>query len=75
MLDQAARPPHAQSETKTLIFNARLDAFMCGLFLVMVTTIVLSIPVRAWIGILRGTREAEVREAPFVPSRLRAEEV
>jgi hypothetical protein len=31
--------------------------------------------VRLWTGILRGTRESTVREAPFVMSRLNPEEV
>jgi len=31
--------------------------------------------VRIWTGILRGTREAQVVEAPFVMSRLSAEEI
>jgi carbon starvation protein len=62
------------AETRALIFNARLDAALCGIFLVLVTTIVLD-SIRVWIAILRGTREAQVREAPFVLSRLRAEEL
>ena len=60
--------------TQTLIFNARLDAAMCGLLLVLVATILLD-SVRVWIGILRGTSEAPVREAPFVLSRLQTEEL
>jgi len=62
------------AETRALIFNARLDATLCGIFLVLVTTIVAD-SVRVWIAILRGTREAQVREAPFVLSRLRVEEL
>jgi carbon starvation protein len=62
------------AETRALIFNARLDAALCGIFLVLVTTIVVD-SIRVWIAILRGTREAQVREAPFVLSRLRAEEL
>jgi carbon starvation protein len=61
-------------ETRALIFNARLDAALCGIFLVLVTTILID-SVRVWIGILRGRREATVREAPFVLSQLRAEEL
>jgi len=60
--------------TQTLIFNARLDAAMCGLLLVLVATILLD-SVRVWIGILRGSSEAPVREAPFVLSRLQTEEL
>ncbi len=60
--------------TKTLIFNNYLNAVVCGLFLVLVTTIVLD-SLRIWIGILRGTRERTTSEAPFVLSQLRPEEV
>ncbi len=62
------------AETRALIFNARLDAAVCGLFLIMVTVVMLD-SVRVWWGILRGTRTARVAEAPFVLSRLRADEV
>src|SRR5436190_4711234 len=51
--------------THTLIFNARLDAMVCGIFMVLVTTILLD-SVRVWLGILNGSREARVAEAPFV---------
>jgi len=67
----AAADPAA---TQTLIFNARLDAVLCGVFLVLVATILLD-SLRVWVGILRGTREARVCEAPFVLSQLRAEEL
>jgi len=60
--------------TQTLIFNARLDAALCGVFLVLVATILLD-SMRVWIGILRGTRDSRTCEAPFVLSRLRAEEL
>jgi carbon starvation protein len=59
-------------ETRALIFNARLDAALCGVFLLLVATILID-SVRVWIGILRGSREAVVREAPFVFSRLSTE--
>ncbi|MCU1273862.1 MAG: carbon starvation protein CstA, partial [Bryobacterales bacterium] len=62
------------AETQTLIFNARLDAFICGIFVVMVGTILID-SIRIWIGILKGTRSATVVEAPFVLSRLSPEEV
>jgi carbon starvation protein len=60
--------------TQTLIFNARLDAVLCGVFLVLVATILLD-SMRIWVGILRGTRDPRVCEAPFVLSELRAEEL
>jgi carbon starvation protein len=60
--------------TRELIFNARLDAVVCGLFLALVAA-VLADSIRVWIGILRGVREARLCEAPFTPSRLRVEEL
>jgi carbon starvation protein len=62
------------AETQTVIFNARLDAVVCGIFLVLVTLILID-SVRVWAGILRGTREARTNETPFVPTQLRAEEI
>jgi len=58
----------------TLIFNARLDAAVCGVLMVLVA-VILADSLRIWVGILRGTREARVCEAPFVLSQLRAEEL
>jgi carbon starvation protein len=62
------------SVTATLIFNARLDAVLCGLLMAMVA-VILADSLRVWYGLLRGTREARVLEAPFVPSELRPEEL
>ncbi len=71
----AALPNAAVSaETQTLIFNNRLDAAVCGIFLVLVTTILID-SIRVWAGILLGAREAHVIEAPFVQSKLGAEEI
>jgi carbon starvation protein len=71
--DKLAAGPQTPA-TRTLIFNAHLDAVICGMLMVLVA-IVLADSVRVWVGILRGTREAEIREAPFVVSRLQAEEL
>ena len=60
--------------TRTLIFSARLDAVVCGLLLALVAAILVD-SVRVWAGILRGVRDARVREAPFVASRLREDEL
>jgi len=62
------------AETQALIFNAQLDAVVCGMFLVLVATVLID-SIRVWTGILRGTREAVVSETPFVLSQLRPEEI
>jgi carbon starvation protein len=56
------------------IFNARLDAIVCGVFVVLVTTILID-SIRLWAGILRGTRPSRVVEAPFQITQLRPEEI
>ncbi|HTB15499.1 MAG TPA: carbon starvation CstA family protein [Bryobacteraceae bacterium] len=55
--------------TATLIFNARLDAAVCGIFLVLVTVILID-SIRVWAGILSGTRDARLTETPFIRSEL-----
>jgi carbon starvation protein len=69
-----ASPAAATAATQTLIFNARLDAALCGILLLMVATILMD-SLRVWYGILRGTRASRVMEAPFVISELRTEEL
>jgi len=59
----------ATGATGRLIFNNRLDAVVTGLLVVMVTLVLVESG-RQWWGILRGTREAPVKEAPFVRTRL-----
>jgi len=61
------------AQTRTLIFNARLDAVLCAVFLILVAVILID-SIRIWAGVLRGTRESRVAEAPFVLSRLSTEE-
>jgi carbon starvation protein len=60
--------------TQTLIFNARLDAVICGIFMVLVAVILID-SVRLWASILLGTGDRRVHEAPFVISQLQAEEL
>ncbi len=57
-----------------IVFNNQLDAALCGLFLVLVTTILVDSG-RQWIGILRGRQSPNSTETPFVASQLRVEEV
>jgi carbon starvation protein len=71
--EQLAAGPQTAA-TQALIFNARLDAAVCGVLLVLVAVILVD-SLRVWYGILRGTRDSQVYEAPFVVSHLRAEEL
>ncbi len=59
---------------RILMFNARLDAAVCGLLMVLVA-VILADSLRVWYGILTGSHERTLREAPFVPSTLRADEL
>jgi carbon starvation protein len=59
----------ATGATARLIFNNRLDAAVTGVLVVMVTLVLVE-SLRQWWGILSGAREARVKEAPFVRSRL-----
>ena len=66
----AAGPP--TTATTRLILNNRMDAAVTA-GLVMMVGLVLFESARQWIGILRGRREAQVKEAPFVMTRLAEE--
>jgi carbon starvation protein len=57
------------SSTARVIFNNRLDAAVTGVLVVMVTLVLVE-SARQWMGILRGTREAQLKESPFVKTRL-----
>jgi len=51
--------------TQTQIFNDRLDATVCAVFLVLVTVIIVD-SLRVWYGILNGTADTRSSETPFV---------
>jgi carbon starvation protein len=53
-------------------FNARLDAVVTSVFLVLVTVILLD-SLRVWASILSGAQRQRVHETPFVQSHLSAE--
>jgi carbon starvation protein len=59
----------ATGATARLIFNNRLDAVVTGVLVVMVTLVLVE-SLRQWAAILSGAREARVKEAPFVKTRL-----
>jgi carbon starvation protein len=58
--------------TARLIFNNRLDAAVTATLVVMVTLVLVE-SVRQWLGILLGTKEARLKESPFVRTRLATE--
>jgi carbon starvation protein len=58
--------------TATLIFNARLDAAVTGVFRFLVALILID-SIRVWTGILTGSRSAETTETPFIPTNLAEE--
>jgi carbon starvation protein len=62
----------ATSATARLIFNNRLDAAVT-IVLVLMVALVLIESARQWIGVIRGTRDAAVRETPFAMTRLAEE--
>jgi carbon starvation protein len=61
-------------DTQTLMFNARLDAVICGVLLLLVAVILLD-SFRVWLSILRGTTRLRPSETPFVATQLQAEQV
>jgi carbon starvation protein len=69
----AGTVPAAQlAAVQAQIFNNRLDAAVCGIFVVLCALILVD-SIRIWIGILTGGRDGRVREAAFVMSKLQEE--
>jgi carbon starvation protein len=66
--DAIAKGPQTAA-TAALVFNARLDAGVTAVFLILVAIILVD-SIRVWIGILSGAREAKNTETPFVLTRL-----
>jgi carbon starvation protein len=67
-------PTATLAMTRAVIFNERLDALVCAVFLLLVSVIVLD-SLRVWYGLLRGTRAAVSSESPFMASRFEPERV
>jgi carbon starvation protein len=62
------------ANTKAVMFNERLDAVVCSVFLLLVFIILVD-AIRVWYGLLRGTRTPVTSEAPFVATRLEVEQI
>jgi carbon starvation protein len=60
------------AETRAVVFNERLDAAVCGLFLVLVSIVLLD-SLRVWSGLLRRTRPVISSESPFIATRMEVE--
>jgi carbon starvation protein len=63
----------AAASIRAQIFNNRLDAVVCGTFMLLVAIILLD-SLRLWFGIISGTADSRVAETPFVPTQLNPEE-
>jgi carbon starvation protein len=70
----AASAKAATLAAQTQIFNDRLDAAVCGIFLFLVTVIIID-SLRVWYGILKGTGDRRSSETPFVATQLEVETV
>jgi carbon starvation protein len=64
----------AVASTQAQIFNNRLDAAVCGIFMLLVAITILD-ALRVWYGLLRGTRSKVSAETPFVVSQLEVERI
>ena len=60
------------ASTAALVFNARLDAAVTAIFLLLVAIILVD-SIRVWAGILSGRVAPKMTETPFVRSQLAAE--
>jgi carbon starvation protein len=68
-----ARQLEATGASARLIFNDRLDAAVAGVLVVLVAVVVME-SVLEWARVLSGRKAAEVKEAPFVMTKLALEE-
>jgi carbon starvation protein len=73
-LEAGTVPAARIAATRAQIFNNQLDAVVCGVFVVLVTLILVD-SLRIWTKILFGGVGARVGETPFVMTQLRPEEI
>src|SRR5260370_21456226 len=73
-LDSGKIAANQVAPTQGQIFNDRLDAVVCGMFLILVMLILVD-SIRVWYGILSGSREASLDESPFLMSQLPADDL
>jgi len=68
-----ARQLEAAGASARLIFNDRLDAAVAGVLVILVAVVVIE-SMMEWVRVLTGRKPAEVKEAPFVMTKLALEE-
>jgi carbon starvation protein len=73
-LDAGSVPAARIAATQAQIFNNQLDAVVCGVFVVLVTLILID-SLRIWTKILFGGVGVRIGETPFVMTQLRPEEI
>jgi carbon starvation protein len=61
-------PAKTTAQMDQIIFNDRLDAVVCGIFMTIVVLIVLD-AARVWIKILSGRHTRPLTETPFIPTK------
>ncbi len=71
---ELAGNPGRAHEIEQLMFNDRLDAVVTAI-LVLLTVLLLFEGMREWVRVLSGSKVAEVKEAPFVTTRLSPEKI
>ena len=69
--NQLASGPQTAA-TASLIFNARLDAGITAVFMILVAVILVD-SLRVWVGVLSGKRSPQLNETPYVVSQLAEE--
>jgi carbon starvation protein len=61
-------PAKTTAQMQQIIFNDRLDAVVCAVFMAIVVLIVLD-AIRVWVGILNGKSKKPLSETPFIESK------
>jgi carbon starvation protein len=69
--NQLAQGPQTAT-TAALIFNARLDAAVTAVFLVLVAVILID-SIRVWVKVLGGAKKIELNETPYIATNLAEE--
>jgi len=67
-----ATDPAQIATLEGFLFNAHLNAFVCAIFILLVSTVLVD-SLRVWVGLIRATRTAALNETPFVPSAIAPE--